>query len=109
MLVTRVSRHTDWGDLMAIYIKGVELLTKDNSYTVITVYNDGDVFVRVTEKGETIRKYFTDAVGIPEPHGRLIDADGLSKKLCKTTIFIKDGEVFQRMISDAPTVIEGSE
>lgn len=35
---------------------------------------------------------------------RLIDADTLSKKLCETTIFIKDGEVFQRMINDAPTV-----
>lgn len=35
---------------------------------------------------------------------RLIDADALSEKLCETTIFIKDGEVFQRMINDAPTV-----
>ena len=35
---------------------------------------------------------------------RPIDADALSEKLCKTTIFIKDGEVFQRMINDAPTV-----
>ena len=35
---------------------------------------------------------------------RLIDADALSEKLSKTTIFIKDGEVFQRMINDAPTV-----
>ena len=34
---------------------------------------------------------------------RLIDADALSKKLCETTIFIKDGEVFQRMINDAPS------
>ena len=35
---------------------------------------------------------------------RLIDADALNEKLCKTTIFIKDGGVFQRMINDAPTV-----
>ena len=35
---------------------------------------------------------------------RLIDADALSEKLCKTTIFVKDGEKFQRMINDAPTV-----
>ena len=35
---------------------------------------------------------------------RPIDADALSEKLCKTTIFVKDGEVFQRMINDAPTV-----
>lgn len=35
---------------------------------------------------------------------RLVDADTLSEKLCETTIFIKDGEVFQRMINDAPTI-----
>lgn len=35
---------------------------------------------------------------------RLIDADALSEKLCKITIFIKDGEKFQRMINDAPTI-----
>ena len=37
---------------------------------------------------------------------RLIDADALSEKLCETTIFIKDGEVFQRMINDEPTVAD---
>lgn len=35
---------------------------------------------------------------------RLIDADALNKKLCETTIFIKDGVAFQRMINDAPTI-----
>lgn len=35
---------------------------------------------------------------------RPIDADALSEKLCETTIFIKDGEAFQRMINDAPTI-----
>ncbi|MEE1163505.1 MAG: hypothetical protein UHU21_07410 [Lachnospiraceae bacterium] len=35
---------------------------------------------------------------------RLIDADALNKKLCETTTFIKDGEEFQRMINDAPTI-----
>lgn len=35
---------------------------------------------------------------------RMIDADALNKKLCETTIFIEDGEVFQRMINDAPTI-----
>lgn len=35
---------------------------------------------------------------------RLIDADALNKRLCETTIFIKGGEMFQRMINDAPTV-----
>lgn len=35
---------------------------------------------------------------------RLIDADALNKKLCETTIFIKEGVAFQRMINDAPTI-----
>ena len=35
---------------------------------------------------------------------RLIDADALNDKLCETTIFIKDGVAFQRMINDAPTI-----
>ena len=35
---------------------------------------------------------------------RPIDADALSEKLYETTIFIKDGAMFQRMINDAPTV-----
>ena len=35
---------------------------------------------------------------------RLIDADALSKKLCETTIFIKGGEAFQRMINNATTI-----
>ena len=35
---------------------------------------------------------------------RLIDADALSEKLCETTIFIKGGEAFQRMINEATTI-----
>ena len=35
---------------------------------------------------------------------RLIDADALSKKVSSTTLFIKDAEVFQRMINDATTI-----
>ena len=45
-----------------------------------------------------------EALQAQPTNGRLIDADALSKKLCETTIFVKDGEVFQRMINDAPTV-----
>ena len=45
-----------------------------------------------------------EALQAQPTNGRLIDADALSKKLCETTIFIKDGEVFQHMINDAPTV-----
>ena len=35
---------------------------------------------------------------------RLIDADALSKLVSSTTLFIKDAEVFQQMINDAPTI-----
>ncbi len=60
------------------------------------------------EKDNCSCSYISRILDIPSAeavtHGRLIDADALSEKLCETTIFIKDGEVFQRMINDAPTV-----
>lgn len=87
----------------------IEALSKPNYET------DTEVRLAVTDRNKD-KVVLWDAFGeveyyphgeINEPtqtHGRLIDADALSKKLCETTIFIKDGEVFQRMINDAPTV-----
>ena len=61
-------------------------------------------------------------IEVPEPHGRLIDADKLfdDEKLCYGVMceecqFLYDTENIlecckvERMIKDAPTVIEGSE
>lgn len=35
---------------------------------------------------------------------RLIDADALVQKVSSTTLFIKDAEIFQQMITEAPTI-----
>ena len=35
---------------------------------------------------------------------RMIDADALVQKVSSTTLFIKDAEIFQQMINDAPTI-----
>ena len=93
---------------MAIYIKGVDNIEVEQTIAVTKLIDGTFLYTEVSDKGR-MTIYTKDVYIIPEPHGRLIDADGLSKKLCKTTIFIKDGEVFQRMINDTPTVIEGSE
>ena len=93
---------------MAIYIKGVDNINVGQTIAVTKLIDGTFLYTEVSDKGR-MTIYTKDVYIIPEPHGRLIDGDELSKKLCETTIFIKDGEVFQRMIKDAPTVIEGSE
>lgn len=100
---------------MGVYIKGIEI-PKENELIYLVINNDGIVecvkSIAGSRDGEIpttlVEMEQTKATYILEPHGRLIDADVLSKKLCETTIFIKDGEVFQRIINDAPTVIERS-
>ena len=78
----------------------IEALSKPN------YESDTEVRLAVTDRNKD-KVVLWDAFGeveyYPTTHGRLIDADALSKKLCETTIFIKGGEVFQRMINDAPT------
>ena len=104
---------------MAIYIKGVEL-PKDDDYTVLTVYADGNVYYRTQNERKEV---FTEAVYIPEPHDRLLDANKIfnDEKLCygvaceecqflyKTENILESCCKVERMIKDSPTVIEGSE
>ena len=77
-------------------------MTRDEAIAMLKSKMDGSVDTSY-EWAETVLMAI-EALQAEPTHGRLIDADALSKKLCETTIFIKDGEVFQRMINDAPTV-----
>ena len=96
---------------MAIYIKGVEM--PKHGYTIITLHDDGSVYCRKIEKGKTVFANFIKATYIPEPHGRLIDADKLADDL------EIDGRMFNQVYKlncaswlrskSTPTVIEGSE
>ena len=84
---------------MAVLIKGMEMPKRG---MVVNIYADGRVTNHFDEFGKTIGK----AVPVPEPHGRLIDADAL-----KTDIEEWGGIGKSRAlecIDDAPTVIPAS-
>ena len=96
--------HHDYlsGEYRKALRMAIEALTKPNYET------DTEVRLAVADRKKE-KVILWDAFGEVEyyphtSHGRLIDADALSKKLCETTIFIKEGKVFQSMINDAPTV-----
>lgn len=85
-------------------LKKLQVMYRVNTYVVESI----DMAIKALQAEQEDEPKFYDEDdywnGRVPTHGRLIDADVLSKKLCETTIFIKDGEVFQRMINDAPTV-----
>lgn len=94
---------------MAIYIKGVEM-PKENEGIQLWIRNDGTVEgVKVIFSNEDdelttlIEMEKTKATYIPEPHGRLIDADA-----CIDYIRNNDQHAWESL-AYAPTVIEGSE
>ena len=101
---------------MAIYIKGVEMPK---------CCADCDHYFRIAigcDKWKNGKFNFTKErpddcplVYIPEPHGRLIDADALAKYYCKYCVY-GDAEncdmypcFFLYDLEEAPTVIERSE
>lgn len=86
---------------MGLYIKDILLPEDPNEIIEFAVKGNGAVFV----VGE---HYWPDAVEVPEPHGRLIDADA---------VILEDGpyeydDWFQwalRQYQGAPTIIPASE
>ena len=89
---------------MAIYIKGMEM--PKHRAIDLTITPDGSVIIW----GTTHKLLDEKCTYIPEPHGRLIDADkaiedyanyGISH--CYDAVDLKD------IMDDSPTVIEGSE
>lgn len=123
----RESKLTEWGDLMAIYIKGMEM-PKDCQYCPCCKWkHNGDGILGCLAKNN----YFTEMelchegkpswcplTEIPEPHGRLIDADevGWAKYnpdagyLTQYQQGWNDGvDRTLREIDGTPTIIEGSE
>lgn len=103
---------------MAIYIKGMELPKDGHIYMAIT--NKGEVITHgelqiIQHRGRQAlfcigeqKLLDTPAVCIPEPHGRLIDADLLAKEMRKGQQTSK-AKVWALLTKYAPTVIEGSE
>ena len=115
---------------MGIYIKGAELPTSCRSCPHEIggdCYGGKAKYIKDVDDNEeqfrNSRHPDCPLIYIPEPHGRLIDGDKLfdDEKLCygvecsecqflyKTENFLESCCKVERMIYNAPTVIEGSE
>lgn len=82
---------------MSILIKGMKMPQRG---MVVNIYADGRVTNHFDEFGKTIGK----AAPVPEPHGRLIDADALCathKEVCSRSMKFN--------LDLAPTIIPASE
>lgn len=93
---------------MSILIKGMEM-PKEDSYIDIRLhtFEDGEQCATIQTAEKPFYKKL-DVVEVPEPHGRLIDADELFLEF-QTDEQMRLGENLQyvrKTIEDAPTVIE---
>ena len=89
-------------------------MPKDGSWRSIRIYPDGTIG-RPIGFGDYALVEGAKAVPVP-PHGRLIDADALFRKVkteCnpygKPTIEFESGKKVLEMIENAPTIIEAEE
>ena len=103
---------------MSILIKGVELPKDKDISLSITVFGDGlaviftEQAISPYERRIVERLYKGEAVPVPTPHGRLIDADALYHEMAKHSTAWEYGEGVGDCIKDlenAPTVIEREE
>lgn len=95
---------------MGVYIKGVEM--PRNNYIKLTLYPSGDYISRTYNfwTGEILDEHleFEALTEVPEPHGRLIDADKLKQWFFRP---YSNEESYSNIdvaeaIEHAPTVIE---
>lgn len=86
---------------MGVYIKGIDM-PKGKQIIELRIYADGVVTMA---HDRTCRK-IAEATEVPEPHGRLIDADALLEEI-RTDIM--GGLNYERFIRETSTIIERSE
>lgn len=98
---------------MSVLIKGMEM-PKESAVT-ITVYSDGVVIRDLYEE------HNYEAVEVPTPHGRLIDADELHEKMYHEAFEVDSDmqkweggcwiryKVFENCKNQTPTIIEAEE
>ena len=92
---------------MSIILKGIEL-PKEGEDITLEINHKGDVRVYSTELKETDTD--AEAIQIPTPHGRLIDASELIKSYMKgTKAGIDDFYDTIDIIDNAPTILEAEE
>ena len=97
---------------MGVYIKGMEMPKTESEILIIAIKSDGSVYpVRIDGDGQPMvfpnEEMKNCAVPVPEPHGRLIDADALGS--FPYNMDFCDGGEADEWIEAAPTVIPASE
>ena len=89
---------------MSIILKGIEL-PKEGEDITLEINHKGEVRVYSTELKETDTD--AEAIQIPTPHGRLIDADKLRENI--EEVDRPDGYTALVHIKYAPTILESEE
>lgn len=99
---------------MGIYIKGMEmpvtcascwmwsichLLTKEGFYDYVSIYD-------AVHDGDLVRLKDCPLIEVPEPHGRLIDADKIIKEMGEMRV---EGEVFTTAINYVKLIVDKAE
>lgn len=97
---------------MSILIKGMEM-PETGTYVLSVDYTDKDktifTIAEHTHSGKIIIRYVGEAVSVPTPHGRLIDADALlngNYNINMGGISIGRRRLNENDVEDAPTIIE---
>lgn len=109
---------------MGLYIKDMNIPKTESEVLIIAIKSDGSVYpVRIDGDGQLMvfpnEEMKNCAVPVPEPHGRLIDADALHSALRKRGKEFSDSEYGEgvkcgladarEFIKNAPTIIPASE
>ena len=87
---------------MSVLIKGMEMPKHGGGVCLIVANFEscGSPVAMLVDRESILPKDFYDAIEIPTPHGRLIDADNLKCPLSW------QGEVVRATVREAPTIIE---
>lgn len=79
---------------MSILIKGLDIPKDEHERITVQIGSDGAVYL-VTDFELKAEVYKFNAAEVPEPHGRLIDADKVTKKMKKIAT-----EAWRKKLSD---------
>lgn len=97
---------------MSILIKGLNMPKDDcEAYRELTITNHyiGNGKIQILAHDSITNEFIGEVVEVPEPHGRLIDADAVKEYGIMAADYCVDLFVPVDNIDDAPTIIEAEE
>ena len=84
--------------MMSIILKGINL-PKDGEMHRINIYDNGNTYITTSNRWYETEMKDIEAIQIPTPHGRLVDADEI----------FTYGHWEEQAVSEAPTILEAEE